>query len=196
MICDALILAAGGSARLGQPKQLLPYLGDTLLGCAIGRARAAPIRRVVVVLGAHAAAIREQIATPVEYVENPNWTEGIASSIRAGLAVLDAPDAVLLMVCDQPRVIPAHLRAIIHAAGTNPGTIAASGYSGVTGVPAVFPRRFFGELVALSGDAGARPVLVRHVSETIVVPCPEAALDVDTTADAVALLGAAPGGIL
>jgi CTP:molybdopterin cytidylyltransferase MocA len=185
MICDAVVLAAGGSSRLGRPKQLLRHDGATLLERTVATALAAHLRRIVVVLGAHADAVRASVRMPAECVENVNWQAGVASSIRVGLAALDSPDAVLLLVCDQPRVSSAHLQALVRAAEA--GKIAASSYAGVIGVPAVFPKRWFGDLESLTGDRGARMLIREHADDTIVLPCPEAAFDIDTEADALVL---------
>jgi molybdenum cofactor cytidylyltransferase len=102
-----ILLAAGGSSRLGTPKQLLPLDGDTLLGRAARAALATRADRVVVVLGAHAdACLATLTGLAVEIVVNTAWAEGQASSLRAGLAQLlsagPVPDAAIVMLCDQP----------------------------------------------------------------------------------------------
>jgi molybdenum cofactor cytidylyltransferase len=186
VICDAIVLAAGPSTRLGRPKQLL-RLGDaTLLERAVAAVNEASVRRIVVVLGADAVAVRAQVPARFDCILNSNWSEGMASSIRAGLDALDSPDAVLLAVCDQPRIPPRHFATLVQTAASNPDQPVASGYSGTVGVPAVFPRRLFTALANLTGGAGARSVL-RESSQVIVIPCAEAACDVDTPDDAAAL---------
>lgn len=160
-----LLLAAGASRRLGQPKQLLDYRGETLLERAIRLANEAGASPVIAVLGAHVdrirAAVRFDHALPIM---NEYWEQGIASSIRAGLMALDAAtpraSGVLVMSCDQPRLTADHLRALIEifTADSAP-LIVASSYAGVHGVPAVFPRSAFPHLLALRGDKGARALL-------------------------------------
>lgn len=171
MRLTAIVLAAGGSRRLGAPKQLLPFRGTTLLQHAIDTARAAcDAVRVVVNPELH-----DKVGG-VEVVVNEEWEEGIGSSIRRGLEGIDG--AVLLMLCDQPHVTAEHLRALIAANAP----IAATGYRGISGVPAFFAPRFLDELRALRGDEGARRVIERHGATTIAFEA--AAFDVDTPADA------------
>jgi molybdenum cofactor cytidylyltransferase len=167
----AVVLAAGGSSRLGAPKQLLPFRGTTLLQHAIDTAREA-CEQVRVVVN---PALRDA-GRGVELVVNEEWEEGIASSIRRGVEGLHT--AALLLLCDQPLVTAEHLRALI-AAGA---PIAATGYHGISGVPAFFAARFLDELRALRGDEGARRLIERHGAATI--PFEQAAFDVDTPADA------------
>ncbi|HWS72221.1 MAG TPA: nucleotidyltransferase family protein, partial [Thermoanaerobaculia bacterium] len=152
----AVILAAGGSSRLGTAKQLLPFRGKALLQHAIETARAA-CEDVRVVVN---PTLRDA-ARGVEVVINEKWEEGLASSIRRGLEGIECD--VLLMLCDQPLVTPEHLRALISAGAP----IAATGYRGIAGVPAFFAARFLVELRALRGDHGARRVIEKHGAVTI-----------------------------
>jgi molybdenum cofactor cytidylyltransferase len=166
----AIILAAGGSSRLGVAKQLLPFRGRTLLQHAIETARAA-CEQVRVVVN---PALRDA-APGVDVAVNEEWEEGMASSIRRGLEGVGGD--VLLMVCDQPFVTSEHLRALI-AAGA---PIAATGYRGIAGVPAFFAEPLLDELRGLRGDHGARRVIEKHGAVTIRFEA--AAFDVDTPAD-------------
>jgi len=183
VICDAVVLAAGPSTRLGRPKQVLRLDGVTLLERVVASISEAPVRRIVVVLGAHATRVRAEVETSFACIVNSSWREGIASSIRAGLEALDGPDAVLLAVCDQPRIPARHFDTLVQTAVSNPGQPVASGYHDTMGVPAIFPQRLFAQLAGLTGDTGARSVL-RRSDEVVVIPCPEAAYDVDTPDDA------------
>jgi CTP:molybdopterin cytidylyltransferase MocA len=171
----AIVLAAGASRRLGQPKQLLKLDGETLIERAIRLANEAGAAPVIAVLGAHFEIICASIALNDLILSiNDRWGRGIASSIHTGLKTLDAvakdASGVLIMSCDQPRLTAAHLRGLIEAFGAQkqPG-IAASAYAGVCGIPAVFPRCVFAELLALRGDKGARALLAKP-------PCPVMAL--------------------
>jgi molybdenum cofactor cytidylyltransferase len=172
----AIILAAGESRRLCQPKQLLEYQGETLLARAIRLANEAGALPVLVVLGANFATISAAIqSTNAIPVHNDRWRQGIASSIDAGMCALNvcAPgtEGALLMGCDQPRLTADHLRALIAAfTDQSAAAIAASSYGGVQAVPAVFPRAAFAALRALRGDRGARPVIENP-------PCPVVALE-------------------
>ncbi len=184
----AVILAAGGSARLGRPKQLLELHGEPLVRRAAREATAAGFSPVVVVTGAASAEVGAALAgEPVAVVENPDWRAGVAGSIRRGLAAVLAlrPDArgVLLAVCDQPRVDAAHLASLAAALADGAHVIAASSYAGTVGVPALFERATFGELEALAGDQGAKPVVTRAPDRVAAVPLPGGEWDVDTEAD-------------
>ncbi|MDB4965776.1 MAG: 4-diphosphocytidyl-2C-methyl-D-erythritolsynthas e [Myxococcales bacterium] len=196
MITDAIILAAGASTRLGRPKQLLPFRGQTLLGRAIVAVSAAPVRRVLVVLGAHAALIRAHAnADGVDFVENVDWRHGMGSSIGAGMRALPAqppPDAVLLAVCDQPLLTSEHVAALVEAHRQHPGSLVASRYDDdVVGVPALFPRALFAELRAMAPHSGAKAIIQRHRDMTVLLPFPEGAFDIDTPDDYEQL---SPGG--
>ncbi len=182
----AIMLAAGASTRLGRPKQLVEYQGETLLRRAARLALAAGADPVIAVVGAEAQACRDALLDlAVAVVPNPQYAEGMGSSLRFGMAALAdfAPTAgrVLLLVCDQPLLRPEHLRALLAA----PGSIAAAQYGNRLGVPAVFSREHFPALAAAAGDRGARELL-RSLIVTP-VPMPEAAVDIDRPEDLGAL---------
>jgi molybdenum cofactor cytidylyltransferase len=187
VITDAIILAAGASTRLGRPKQLLRFRGETLLARTIGAVRAAPIRRVLVVLGAQAALMRAQLAgDAVEAIENLDWRMGIGSSIRAGMHALPEPcsAAVLLVVCDQPLLSAAHLAALVEIHRRTSALIVASHYGDdVSGVPALFSRAVFGELAALPAHSGAKSIIERHRDATVLLPFCAGTFDIDTEND-------------
>jgi molybdenum cofactor cytidylyltransferase len=181
MRAGLIILAAGGSTRLAQPKQLLPLRGRSLLRHAAETALASVCRPVVAVLGAKADQMRLELAgLDVTVVNNPQWQTGIASSIRTGVEAIvgAACDGVVMMLCDQPLVSASLLNRLVKA-----GELAAAEYGGTVGVPAYFAAEFFPELMALSGDTGAKSVLLRHPSKMARVPYPEAAIDIDTKED-------------
>ncbi len=177
----AILLAAGASTRLGQPKQLVTLNGETLLARAVRIAHEAGCSPILVVLGAEAEHIRAACPLPnAIIVLNQQWPEGMASSIRVGIEALrgiapqeaaDTLHGVLLMTCDQPAVTPDHLRAL----GAS-GDITASAYAGRRGVPAYFPASSFAALSQLTGDSGARELL--RASRAIPLPLGE--LDIDT----------------
>jgi len=165
-----IVLAAGASKRLGRPKQLVHFEGEPLV---VRAARtAAAVAPVIVVIPPNAA-IREVLRgfTTIE-----NMGEGMASSLRCGVA--ETTGDVLIVLCDQPQITSEHLRALIDAHAP----IAATGYSGISGVPAFFSAKFRDELLALRGDAGARTIIDAHRNEVVTIPFEAAAFDVDTDA--------------
>lgn len=176
-----VVLAAGGSARLGRPKQLLPYRGRTLVEHAVRTALASGAHEVVVVLGAETEAVREKLRElKVRFVHNREWAEGMGGSIRAGIASLSGEiDSVVVALADQPRITPDHLRALAEKVGNDEFSIAASSYDGVLGAPCAFARSQFSRLLSLSGDAGAR-ALIRGQSGVATIAFDGANVDVDT----------------
>jgi molybdenum cofactor cytidylyltransferase len=158
----AVVLAAGFSTRLGTPKQDVVFEGETLLERATRLAREVADDVIVVT---------RQL--------NPDASEGVASSIRAGVR-LAAPNArILIMLCDQPRITIEHLRELV----ASDAPIVATGYAGIAGVPAVFAPEFASELLALRGDRGARVVIEAHREVARVVTFEGAAVDIDTADD-------------
>ncbi|MGA9584055.1 MAG: nucleotidyltransferase family protein [Terracidiphilus sp.] len=185
----AIIVAAGSSSRLGQPKQLVSIDGEPLLQRAIRRVQESAASPVFVVIGAH----REQIESAIDFgtaaiVVNEDWAEGLASSIRVGVMAAEkgAADAtgLLLMACDQPRVTVDHLRRMIEKFETRTESILiASTYAGVRGIPAIFPREAHRELLALRGDKGARALLQKPLWHGIEVPLEGGEIDIDSPDD-------------
>jgi len=175
----AIILAAGASTRLAQPKQLIQFAGETLIDRTVRTAREAGCSPVLVVLGAGLPGVitHSRLEGAIKVI-NRDWHQGMATSIVRGIEILQsiAPDTpgVILMTCDQPTVTPRHLQAL--AAGTE---ATASAYANRRGVPAYFPRTSFPDLLKLSGDHGARDFL--RQARTIELRGGE--VDIDTPAD-------------
>jgi CTP:molybdopterin cytidylyltransferase MocA len=188
----AVVLAAGASRRFGAAKQLLPVAGAPLLIHVARRAAVLTGDALVVVLGARAAEIEAQLPTcPGRRLLNPAWEEGIGSSVRMGVGALPGDcTAVLVMLADQAAVSVADLTRLAEAWRASPERIAAAAYGETpagaahTGVPAIFPRAWFAELLALTGDTGARALLARHGQTVQAVPMASAAFDIDTPEDA------------
>src|ERR1700743_578800 len=149
-----LVLAAGGSKRLGQAKQLLPYGGAPLLGHVLQSAPNCPFDQLLCVVGGASTEVRRWVdLRGVEVVENPSFGEGCSSSIAAGLEHVDARcELVVLMLGDPPGVGGANVRARRDGRGDAP--LAACSYSDGRGHPLAVARSMFGELAALHGDKG------------------------------------------
>ncbi|WP_055701262.1 MULTISPECIES: nucleotidyltransferase family protein [Streptomyces] len=196
-----LVLAAGGGRRLGgRPKALLPHHGRPLVEHAVRVLREAGCGRVHVVLGASAEAVRARAALPgCVLVDNPEWEEGMGSSLRAGLASLAGTDAsaALVSLVDQPG-IGAVATARVRAAYRSPGTLAAAAYEGRRGHPVLFGSAHWAGIAAGAvGDQGARAYLREHAGDLTLVECGDVAeaYDIDTAADLARLApGTAPSG--
>jgi len=184
-----ILLAAGGSRRLGSPKQLLrDSTGQSLTRRAAQSALGSVCRPVVAVLGASAPEVREELSElPLQIIVNSDWETGMASSIETGLSALteDAEiESVLVMLCDQPHVSARLLDSLVAAYHLTKHPIIACEYGGITGVPALFDRSQFPALLALRGEEGARRV-IRACTEPITrIAFPEGVLDIDTPQDA------------
>lgn len=180
-----LVLAAGRASRFGSPKQLARVAGVPLLLAAVARATEVAGHDVSVVLGAHAAELAPLLRrSSATVVINRHWEEGLASSLRTGIARLPgSTEAVMVTLADQAAVTTADLTRLVAAWRRQPDWLAAASYDGHTGVPAIFPAHAFGALLELRGDVGARPVLARLADRCLRVPMPSAAIDIDTPED-------------
>ena len=181
----ALLLAAGGSRRMGRPKQLLAWQGTSLVRRAAETALASRCSELLVVLGAHAGLVEaELVDLPLRTCVNADWEEGIASSLHTGVEALgDDAEAVVVLLADQPKVEAALLDRPIAAHETSSRGLAACSHGGAPGAPALFSRRYFEALRGLSGDRGARVLLEAHRDDCSLVDAPFAVFDVDTPAD-------------
>jgi molybdenum cofactor cytidylyltransferase len=184
-----VVLAAGASTRFGATKQLVRVSGRPLMHTIVSRAVELAGHSVTVVLGAHAGELAPLLKhSPATVSVNREWSEGIASSIREGLAHTPATaDGVLILLADQAAVTTEDLRRLAGAWRRNPASIAAAQYAGGVGVPAIFPRWCFRELNELRGDRGAQSLLQRHVDRLVRLPMPSAELDIDRPEDLLAL---------
>jgi CTP:molybdopterin cytidylyltransferase MocA len=181
----SVILAAGSSSRLGRPKQLLRLDGRPLVGHVQQQLRAAALARYAAVLGSHAEQVAAALAADgCDLLNNPDWPEGIAASIRVATSWARAHQlaGLLLAVCDQPRLSADHVRALV-AAHEREGAPVASGYAGTRGIPAIFGAAWYSRLESLAGDRGAA-ALLRADPSVIVIEWPDGAIDVDTPAAA------------
>ena len=181
----AIILAAGSSSRMNSPKQLLKWRDRPLLEHTILTARSILNERIIVVLGANAQLIQSAINLDTVTTRiNPDWQEGMASSIRAGIQALPASAAAtLILLSDQPLITAAHIQNLLAGRQQAPDRIIASLYHQSVGVPALFPAEFFEHLSSLRGDRGAKSLLMKFEKSLLTIPLPEAELDIDNEED-------------
>jgi CTP:molybdopterin cytidylyltransferase MocA len=175
----AVILAAGSGRRMGGPKALLEVEGETLLVRAARAALQAGAAPVVAVVGDWTV---DLAGLPVQTVLNPEAAEGMASSIRTGIAALpETVEGALILPVDMPEVDADLLARLLALATLEPDRPAACAYAGTLGIPAVLPRRLFHELRNLEGDRGAKAILLREQAASL--PFPEGNQDLDTPTD-------------
>jgi len=180
-----LILAAGASSRMGTPKQLLPWEKTTLIGNAIRIATDSNATGVFVILGANFKKISPAIAKEQAVVlKNPNWKDGLGSSIAYGIGHLmeidKTLDGVLIMLCDQPLISPEYLNLLLSKFNGKEKRIVATDYGNRAGVPAIFDNAYFSELRQLKDDFGAKKILENHKEVLIRVDPKGLELDLDT----------------
>jgi molybdenum cofactor cytidylyltransferase len=189
-----LVLAAGGSSRLGRPKQLLPFGGATLLDHTIATARACELDQLLVAVGGSADKVRERVnLTGADVVVNPDYGAGCSSSIAVAMEALDPRATTLvLMLGDQPGVTPASVRVLLAARGDAP--IAVCRYEDGRGHPFAFGSEVFGDLRALHGDKAVWRMLDERADDVVDIPVAgRIPLDVDTWADYEAVVAASGG---
>jgi molybdenum cofactor cytidylyltransferase len=181
----AAILAAGASTRFGSPKQLVRVAGEPVLHRAVARASFVTGQSVTVVIGANAREVAPSLRQrAVSIALNRDWEEGISSSIR--VAVRSAPpgsSALLLMLADQVAVTADDLKRLYAGWRRHPILICAALHGGGPGLPAIFPRWAYTDLLDLRGDRDPRLVLRRNVDRVVRIPMPNAGIDLDTPED-------------
>jgi len=186
--CAAIVLAAGASTRLRQPKQLLKLNGETLLHRTVRLAQQAGCNPVFVVLGFEAARMQQELnGLEANPVINENWPSGMGSSLRSGIdAVMKEspqPQKTLVLLCDQPTLSAEILSKLLRTSAKAKSLITASGYAGRFGVPAIFDQQLYPDLLKVEGDQGARSVIQRYIDQTSVVEFPGGVIDIDIPED-------------
>ena len=184
----ALILAAGSSSRLGQPKQLLKVNDVPLLSKTLQAARDAGFARIVVVLGSNYQEHKSVIENlPVEIVFHTDWAKGMGSSLKAGLKKIlenhPKTEAVVVTVCDQPHLSGSHLKALLNKYHVSHARVVASKYNNTLGVPALFDQSLFEDLLQVADGQGAKVVIQKQTNQVEFVDWPEGNIDIDTPAD-------------
>ena len=182
----AIVLAAGGSRRLGMPKQLLRRGGETLVHRAVRIAAATQPRRLLLVVGAHADEVREALADlRVEILVNNEWQEGLASSLRAAVGALGEDGALALILgCDQPALEQIHLQRLLAGATASSSGCAATLHGTARGIPAVASAAVLQDARGVHGDSGLRGSLQQLPSDSLyLLEAVELEFDLDTPAD-------------
>jgi len=182
----AVVLAAGASTRLGQPKQLAPISGRPALAYTLDALRASSVHRIVLVLGHNVDEIAAALdLTDITVVHNDAYAEGQSTSVLAGVKALgDDVDAALIVVGDQPLLAPTVVDAIVRAYEQTGGPFIVPVYAGEWGNPVLLARATWPLLDNLKGDTGARPILRKHMDMVLEVPVPGSLLDdIDTPED-------------
>ncbi|MBK9528761.1 MAG: nucleotidyltransferase family protein [Acidobacteria bacterium] len=188
-----LILAAGGSSRLGRPKQLVHFQGKTLIRNAAETLVDSSCDSIVVVLGAEIDGSTSEIADlPINICINHNWQTGMSSSIKAGLKELVKLEgnlsAVVVTLCDQPHITTENIDQLVtEFQQANPRIVAAQ-YGETVGVPALFSKELFNDLLKLKGDKGARQLIRDNLPFVERIEIEKAAIDIDHPDDADRLL--------
>jgi molybdenum cofactor cytidylyltransferase len=183
------ILAAGASTRMGQPKQLLSFQGESLLRRCLRTAVGSPFHPVAVVLGANAALIEKELhGLPTIIARNPDWPAGMGGSVATGLEVLLQTDpslqAAFFLLADQPYLDAQLLLDMAAMLERKPGKLGVvASYGDTIGVPALFSKALFPELLALRGQQGAKSLIYLHKHKLLTLPFPKGQFDLDTPAD-------------
>lgn len=182
---SAIVLAAGEASRFGQCKQLVRVGGKALLEHALDSLRASKIDETVVILGAHADAIRQEVDfTRERVVFNPEYASGMSTSIQAGLRAI-AAEAALIVLADQPFVTPQTIDLLIDEYLRTRAALVIPTYNGARGNPVLVDRSLFAEMMSIRGDIGFRAIFADHADRMVKVPVDDrgVVMDIDTKDD-------------
>jgi molybdenum cofactor cytidylyltransferase len=184
-LITAILLAAGGSSRLGQPKQLVLFKNEFLINYIIDQIGRGGISDIRIVLGSHFSEIKEHIKNKkLEIIQNPDWKEGISSSIKYGLSNLrTGTEAVLIFIVDQPFLNPKLIVKIMDKFGISKANIIAACVSGQIVHPVLYRKDVFAKLMELKGDIGGKAIFGKETVETINWEDERLLLDIDSISD-------------
>ena len=183
-----IILAAGNSSRLGEPKQLLAFNDTNLLKNTVEAADLVPNSIVIVVTGSNRKLIEEQLdATQIKISYNPDWESGMSSSIVKGLndLLLISPniEKCIISVCDQPFISNSVFESLLEEYDNSGKGIVASAYAQTLGTPVLFDKKYFKEILELKGHEGAKKIINKFMDDTLAVPFEKGNIDIDTLED-------------
>ncbi|HCN82684.1 MAG TPA: nucleotidyltransferase family protein [Sphingobacteriaceae bacterium] len=186
--CGIIILAAGNSSRFGSPKQLLQYKNKSLVQLVADEAIRTVSKSVIVVTGGNKTLIETDLKDKeIQIVYNPDWQEGMASSISCGLKdlVKSFPqlENVIITVCDQPYISSDLFKDLIKKKSSSRKNIIASAYKNTFGVPVLFDKRYFNDLLGLKGQSGAKKLLKNFADDVDSVIFKKGDIDIDTVRD-------------
>jgi molybdenum cofactor cytidylyltransferase len=184
-VYSIILLAAGPSTRMGKPKQLLPYKKSSLLQHLIDESRKSTISNTIVVLGAFEQEIKDSLDQDgIQLVLNDEWKEGVASSIKCGVAAIQkltpSTDAAIFLFCDQPFVTTELLDELVQIHEKTGKPIVTCAYDSRTGPPVLLHQSMFPELLQLTGDNGVGKVVEIHTGNTVSVPFRLGSVDINT----------------
>lgn len=185
---ELLIMAAGASRRLGQPKQFVTYKGNTLIKRIAREALNADVGDVTVVTGFNHDDVEKEIKDlEVSIYYNEEWEEGLGASIRNGLkhilSIKPETNAILLTMVDQPYVDAMHIKKLVNAYDPAREMIIASAYQGTFGVPVLVDSHYFDLLKELKGDEGGKRIFVNYIRNIVEIPFIAGAIDIDEKKD-------------
>lgn len=180
-----IILAGGNSSRLGQPKQLLTFNGKLLMDIVTEAAIISGITPVLAVVGGHAGQLAEKLK--VDFVINEQWKAGVSTSIVTGLSTMlernSDLDSIILSVSDQPFISSAIFKALLETQQISGKGIVASQYAGTMGTPVLFTKKYFAQLLALSGNSGAKAIISENQYDLATIAFEKGYIDIDTMVD-------------
>ena len=189
MKTHAFLLAAGQSKRFVGIKQLAQISGQSMINFCLNnymlnRGLLPELDQLTVVLGANADVIQKQLASKINTLKVSDWQQGMGRSISVAISQLDADVShVLIGLADQVAVTSEKFRLLLNKSINQPDKIITAFYQQKIAVPVIFPRQYFTQLMALSGDVGAKKILLAHIDQTIKIAMPEAAIDIDSKDD-------------
>jgi molybdenum cofactor cytidylyltransferase len=184
-----IILAAGKASRMGEPKALLSYNGHSFLLNTFNLAQSVHAKGIVTVLGHYFDQMSAHCnAHKIPFVLNEAYENGMSSSIQCGLTYLLSQfprlNMVLILLADQPKINAEHISALLHKVRSSKSLMVCTAYSATFGVPAVFKKEYFHELLELKGEKGAKNLIEKGVlNHENTVLCEEGNMDIDTPED-------------